>query len=131
MEYGDGYHWSNVWKKGGKYGAGCWWNKSKKKERPGGARVAKHLNNDTRYSCHVCGQNWDRWRENREKTTRTVRSVRKAESNEDVDMQTDMHVKRHLRRCVGFISGVKEESEAEPKNGPFELRTRSPSGGDL
>ena len=38
-------------------------------------------------------------------------------------MQTDMHVKRNQRRCVGFISGVFEESEAEPKNGTFELRT--------
>ena len=36
---------------------------SKKKERPGSARVAKHLNNDTRYSCQVCGQNWDRCQE--------------------------------------------------------------------
>ena len=49
-------------------------NKSKQKERPGNARVAKHLNNDTRYSFHVCGENWDRWRENIEKTTGTVRS---------------------------------------------------------
>ena len=47
---------------------------SKKKERPGNARVAKHLNNDTRYSCQVCGENWDRWQENIEKTTGTVRS---------------------------------------------------------